>query len=328
MRVAVVGAGMAGLGAARTLNAAGISTVIYEKSRGLGGRVATRRIGDFVFDHGATIISPRGTELESVILNELPTDDLLEIEKPIFLAQDDRVTAVDPEAGKLHRYAYRHGMNTLGKLLAEGLDVRLESTVEKIEKSGPHYTILGESFSHLILTPPFPQTEILLASIHDKRSFPGAQYRKCLSVMFGLDEEVDKPYHALLDPNQSQPLTWLSLEHVKVPGGFRAPVGKSALVVQMSARYSRYSFERSDADVMSETWVDVKRLLNLKSVAPEVSEVKRWRYSHSSNTVSYETANQNRAKILVAGDGISGARTHQAYSVGVRAAKQILEANE
>ncbi|MFM9874432.1 MAG: NAD(P)/FAD-dependent oxidoreductase [Fimbriimonadaceae bacterium] len=328
MRVAVVGAGMAGLGAARTLREAGIATVVFEKSRGFGGRVATRRIADYTFDHGATIVSPRGTELEGVILNELSTDQLVEIVKPIYLSTDDRVTPVDPEAGKIKRFGYQNGVNTLGKLLAVDLDVRLESKVEAIKKDGPHYTILGESFSHVILTAPIPQTEVLLASAGDKRSFAGSQYRKCISIMFGVDEEIDRPYHALLDPNQSQPLTWLSLEHVKIPGGFRAPEGKSALVVQMSARYSRYSFEREDATIIGDTWVDIKRLLKLKVALPEVSGVMRWNYSHASNTVSYETANQLGAKILVAGDGISGARTHQAYAIGIRAANQILAGEE
>lgn len=325
MRVAVVGAGMAGLGAARTLEAAGIAVAVFEKSKGLGGRVATRRIGDYVFDHGATIISPRGAELEQVILNELPGTELVEIERPIYLASDDRVTPVDPEAGKLRRFTYQRGNNTLAKLLADGLDVRLESKVESIEKADHHYRILGEMFSHVVLTAPLPQAEELLHTVHDRRTFNGAQYRKCLSVMFCVDEEVDRPYHALIDPDQSQPLTWLSLEHIKVPGGFRAPMGKSAVLAQMGARYSRYSFDRPDEDILSETWVDVRRLLRIERSDFIEGQVKRWLYSHAANTVGFETANPDGAKIIVAGDGISGARMHQAYAVGIRAAQRLLE---
>ncbi|MBL8067097.1 MAG: FAD-dependent oxidoreductase [Armatimonadetes bacterium] len=325
MRVAVVGAGMAGLGAARTLHAAGIATVVFEKSRGLGGRVATRRIGPYVFDHGATIISPRGTELEQVILDSLPREELVEIDRPIHMASGDRVTPVDPEGGKLRRFSYRQGNNTLAKLLADGLDVRLETQVQSLEKSDHHYRIGGEAFSHVVLTPPLPQAEALLASANDRRTFAGSQYRQCLSVMFCVDEELDRPYHALIDPDQSQPLTWLSLEHVKVPGGFRAPKGKSAVLAQMSARYSRYSFERPDEDILAETWVDVRRVLHISRPDFIEAQVKRWRYSHAANTVGFESANPEGAKILVAGDGLSGARIHQAYSAGVRAAKQIME---
>jgi len=324
VRVAVIGAGMAGLGAARTLQRAGVSLVVFEKSRGFGGRVGTRRIGDYIFDHGATIISPRGTLLEQVILEELPQDELVLIDKPIFMHSDGRVSPVDPESSTLHRYAYQRGVNTLGKLLAADLDVRLETAIEKLAFDGPHYIVNGESFSHVILTAPLPQSQVLLETIKDRRQFTGAQYRKCLSVMFGVEEPVDKPYHALLDPNQSQPLTWLSIENIKVPGAFRSPEGSTAIVAQMSARYSRYSFERSDGDIISETWFDVKRLLGIKAAQPAIKEVKRWQYSHAANTVSFESVNKRGERLLIAGDGIAGARTHQAYLSGVQAAEFLL----
>lgn len=323
MRVAVIGAGMAGLGAARTLHRAGVSVVVFEKSKGFGGRVATRRVDDYVFDHGATIITPRNTILEQVILKELAQDDLVLIDKPIFMHADGRVTPVDPESPRLNRYVYRFGINTLGKLLAGDMEVRLETPVDKLSFDGPHYIVNGESFSHVILTAPLPQSQELLSTIKDRRQFTGAQYRQCLSVMFGVEEVVDKPYHALLDPNQSQPLTWVSLESVKVPGS-RAPEGCSAIVAQMSARYSRYSFERMDDDVVAETWLDVKRLLGIKVAQPVVREVKRWRYSHAANTVSFESVNKRGERLLLAGDGIAGARTHQAYQSGVQAAEFLL----
>ena len=57
--VAIIGAGMAGLAAARALTQAGHTVTLFEKSRGVGGRVATRRIGDCIVDHGAQNIKPQ-----------------------------------------------------------------------------------------------------------------------------------------------------------------------------------------------------------------------------------------------------------------------------
>lgn len=51
--IAVVGAGIAGLLLARELKARGAEVVVFEKSRGLGGRMATKRVGEAVFDTGA-----------------------------------------------------------------------------------------------------------------------------------------------------------------------------------------------------------------------------------------------------------------------------------
>ena len=68
MRVGIIGAGLSGLVAARTLVAAGHGVVVIEKSRGLGGRLAARRVGDTVVDHGTPIFeAPPGSALSDLV---------------------------------------------------------------------------------------------------------------------------------------------------------------------------------------------------------------------------------------------------------------------
>ena len=49
----IIGAGLSGLSAAQTLVRSGRSVLVVDKGRGVGGRLATRRIGDATLDHGA-----------------------------------------------------------------------------------------------------------------------------------------------------------------------------------------------------------------------------------------------------------------------------------
>jgi len=58
--VVIVGAGIAGLSAATELVASGRRVLVLEKSRGVGGRMATRRVGEAVCDHGAQFFTVRG----------------------------------------------------------------------------------------------------------------------------------------------------------------------------------------------------------------------------------------------------------------------------
>jgi predicted NAD/FAD-dependent oxidoreductase len=62
-RIGIVGAGMAGLSCATLLAAAGHRVVLFDKGRGPGGRMATRRVatdlGEVVFDHGAQYLTAR-----------------------------------------------------------------------------------------------------------------------------------------------------------------------------------------------------------------------------------------------------------------------------
>ena len=59
VRIAVIGAGMAGLACAHELLRADAKVTVFERSRGLGGRLATRRQGDLAFDHGAQFVTAR-----------------------------------------------------------------------------------------------------------------------------------------------------------------------------------------------------------------------------------------------------------------------------
>ncbi len=58
--IAVIGARIADLVYAQQLSQAGYSVVVVEKSRGLGGRLATRRLHGTLVDHGACYLKPKG----------------------------------------------------------------------------------------------------------------------------------------------------------------------------------------------------------------------------------------------------------------------------
>ena len=64
--VAVVGAGLAGLVCARRLQQAGYAVTVLEKSRGLGGRMATRRIDGSPLDHGARYVQPQSSQFQAL----------------------------------------------------------------------------------------------------------------------------------------------------------------------------------------------------------------------------------------------------------------------
>ena len=65
--VAVVGAGIAGLAAARALRAAGHSVIVFDKGRGPGGRASSRRAEPFAFDHGAQYFTVRDPRFQTVV---------------------------------------------------------------------------------------------------------------------------------------------------------------------------------------------------------------------------------------------------------------------
>ena len=84
-RIAVIGAGMAGLSCAKHLSEHGVHTTIFEKSRGLGGRLATRRADSGIaFDHGAQFIAARSTLFGNMV-NEAIRNGAADYWRPVNL---------------------------------------------------------------------------------------------------------------------------------------------------------------------------------------------------------------------------------------------------
>ena len=322
MRIGIVGAGICGLAAGRLLHRNGHEVVIFEKSRAVGGRVATRRDGEFVWDTGATSIAPRGKAIEKVLLEELSTEGLIEVVKPIYVHEGLRVRP--GRVGGAKRYTYLKGNTTLAKRLAEGLDIRFNTQVDDIEKTGSDFQFLNERFDALILTAPIPQTTLLLWHLGESRPVANVRYRPCLSVLLGYHSQLPETnYHALLDTEQVHPLTWLSLESVKSPG--RAPEGGAALTAQLSAGYSRQHYELEDQAVVQTVSHFIERLYGPEFQTPASWSVKRWKYSQPESYASFDYVNQKGSKLLIASDALLGGHVEDAFEVGTRTARMLVE---
>ena len=319
MRIAIVGAGVSGLAAAYRLKQLGKEVVVFEKSNGLGGRVNSRqhKLG-YTFDVGATSITPRGKTIERVMLESLPTDQLVKVEKPIWTHTGLRTAPGSSSRNATPRYVYRNGIQTFANLLGPGTDVRLKTDILEIKKSGETFELAGEQFDAAILTPPIPQTCQLLWSLGESRPVANVSYRSCISVMLGYRTEVETPYHALIDIEQVHPLTWLSVESAKSPG--RAPEGGSTFVAQLSARFSRQNYSQPDDYFIDATINFLKHLYGPNFAAPEIAMVKKWKYSQPESLARFETVNPAGAKLIVASDGLMGGHIEDAFECGWRAA--------
>nr|WP_265101714.1 FAD-dependent oxidoreductase [Fimbriimonas ginsengisoli] len=318
----MVGAGICGLAAARSLKQGGHEVVVFEKSRGVGGRIATRRQDGFVWDTGATSFAPRGRTLESVMLSELDTSDLVTLDKAIYIHNGLRPMASDHRPAGL-RYTYRSGNTKLPKLLAAETDVRLSTHIDELERAGDGFRIGGEGFDALILTAPIPQSSLLLWGIGESRPTANAKYRACISVNVGYHVELPPTkYHALLDPEQRHPLNWLSLESVKSPD--RAPAGGSALGAQLGPAFSLEQYDTPDAELVDIVGSFLAQLYGPAFREPVSSSVKRWKYAQPVGYASFEEVNPEGSRLILASDALLGGRVEEAYEVGLRAANLLL----
>jgi len=120
IRVAIVGTGMAGLACARRLASAGVAPVLFDKGRGPGGRLATRRAEGLQFDHGAQYVTARDPGFAGVLQG----------------LQTQGVAAPWPDGSGRTRLVGVPGMSGLARAMAQGLDVRQQRQVTSIRPVG------------------------------------------------------------------------------------------------------------------------------------------------------------------------------------------------
>ena len=123
--VLIVGAGVSGLVAARELQNAGRSVLLLDKGRGLGGRLASRRMGEATFDHGAQFVTTRDTRFGAILQNASEAGVLTQW-----------CQGFTPDAGGHTRWRGAPAMTGFAKYLARGLETRMEMQVLAVRCSG------------------------------------------------------------------------------------------------------------------------------------------------------------------------------------------------
>ena len=160
-RVAIVGAGLAGLTVARQIGDIA-QTVIFEKSRGTGGRMATRRAPPFEFDHGAQYFTAREPEFIATI-RSWQQAGIVDIWQSRFVELDRGAVVTERQwDADFPHFVGKPGMSAIGRHLSAGLDVRLQTAVGAVTPQGSGWQLVGPDGSELgvfdwvIVTAPAP----------------------------------------------------------------------------------------------------------------------------------------------------------------------------
>lgn len=317
-RVVIIGAGVAGLTAARRL-AESYDVIVLDKGRGVGGRLATRRIGDATFDHGAQFITTHTAEFAEVVAQWV--DDGVAV--PWFRGRIGPHGATDADGHG--RFRGVRSMNAIAKDLAVGLDVRTATLVASVRRERDAWTVTIDDGSALeadaiIMTAPVPQTLALLAAgdvevaSDEMEALTAIAYDPCLALMAVLDGPSGLAAPGAVDPSAG-PIDWMADNHVK--GVSAVP----AVTIHATAEFSRSHWDATDDDIAEELLGAAALDAN---VVPGARSIQRWRYARPSVEHPERCLVIDGPRPLVcAGDAFGGAKVEGAALSGAAAARAI-----
>lgn len=321
-KVAVIGAGIAGLNCARILQDHGLSVKIFEKSRGPGGRAGTRRTGDLALDHGADGFRATG-EVFARFTRSWREDG-------VIADWQDGVTG-------------QPRMSTLSRHLAADLDVSYENLVASI----PDRDLADYDWT--VLAIPAPQALAIVPQAGEI-GLDRVTYRPQLTAMLVLAQPLPQPLpqprptnEAVTDFEDDAVLGRIIDQNTKP--GRSGPRGKQgtkqgakqgteqryAYVIQASEAFTSEHLETDQDSMALQLWGHLRHKLGLSSdVTPLYLAGQRWRYAHVDKPFGARLAVLPQIRLGLCGDWAAGEEDmklcgiERAFNSGAAMAGQIL----
>jgi len=311
-KVAIIGAGMAGLAAAERLAAGGVGSLIFEKSRGFGGRMATRRTGDLQFDHGAQFFTARG---------------------PAFFAQTSRWR----EAGVVDEwsagsYVGAPGMTAPARAMAANHACVTQAQVSRLMRGDAGWSVCDDrgviaapgngSYEAVILAVPAPQAIPLAASAGARMpSLQHVEYAPCVALMLAFAPETQCPLKTWMKTDFS-PLAWIARNSSK-PGRSR---DAQTWVAHARPDWSREHLETSPEELRAPLLAAFRRATGILDDPTHIS-AHRWRYALVEQALGVPCLFDADAMLGACGDWCLGRRVECAYDSGCAMADTLLQSH-
>lgn len=327
--VVIIGAGMAGLVCAQQLTQAGYSVLVVEKSRGFGGRVATRRLHDTCADHGACYLKPKG-KLMTQFVELLIQRNVLQVWNGTFMEKTQNiVSSMQP------RYVSPNGMSSIAKFLAQGLDVILEQRVVEVNFDDNQWRLTLESTTApitakgLIIAIPAPQALTLLEPLEGSilnstfiNKLRSVEFFPSITVMAGYPAtSTPLPQWKAITFENDNILGWIGFDSTK-----RLNPSQPVFVVQSSADFAAQNLETQDLQPVGQQMLrTVANSVGFDWLAsPDWLQVHRWRYAFPKHPLqeTFLTA-ETLQPLVCCGDWCGGNLISGAVDSGLSAASAV-----
>ncbi len=317
--VAIVGAGLSGLMAGRTLRDHGFRVTLFDKGRRPGGRANTREHGIHRFDHGAQYFTARYSTVQRTVRSWIEQRVVAEWSGTLVRIEGDERT----HAKEATRYVGVPGMIDVAKHLAVELDVHAGVRVEEIRRDGTLWSVQDVSgsslgrFDRIVIAVPAAQAVPLLSAVPQLQEVAaGIDMAPCWAGMFAFERSLALDFDGAFLADG--PFSWFARDSSK-PG---RPAGER-WVLHAGPEWTREHVHEERGRVADHM---VAHLAERFGPLPEVTfrRAHRWGYALATDPVSRGALYDGELGLAACGDWCWGGRIEGALLSGIAAAERIL----
>ncbi|WP_341707468.1 FAD-dependent oxidoreductase [Halopseudomonas sp.] len=319
--VAIIGAGMAGISAARQLKEAGVAVELFDKSRGTGGRMSSKRTDHGEFDIGTQYFTARHGAFRAEV-ERWHASGWVDTWQPNLYRIDEQ--GMQPSTDEQHRYVGSPRMTALSRALLEDLPLHNSVRITALDKheqgwlltdaDGNHYG----PFDRVVVATPAPQAVPLLSAAPQLAKAAeqiGMEPGWAVSVSFATP--LNTPVEAAFV--RTGPLDWICANHSK-PGRSAA----CTWVLQSTPQWAAAHLETPPAKVADLLLEALGETLHTALPATTLVHAHRWLYARPAEDSEWGALAAPDLGLYVCGDWCLAGRLEGAWLSGRHAAHAVL----
>ncbi|MHA2501695.1 MAG: NAD(P)/FAD-dependent oxidoreductase [Candidatus Kariarchaeaceae archaeon] len=314
-RVAIIGAGISGLACALHLNPDIFDITIFDKSRSKGGRISTKRVEDYHFDHGVQYISPTDSPFK-LELEQWQSEGVIKEWKGVLgemVGSKIEPTVVSPV------YVGSPKMSQIGQHLMEGLDHAkfvFSTRIASVFKKFNEWYLMDDAdeifggFDFIIVTIPAPQASDLLKDYgYLTEILSQVETSPRWALLVGLKHKLQVQYDGVF-VNDS-PIRWMARNNSKPDRP-----NMESWVVHASREWSARNVNEDREWVNTKLFEEFLKITGFEEIETEFKQVHLWRYAIVDRPLNQNFILDNNRNIGLTGDYCMGNNIEAAYLSG------------
>lgn len=322
-RIAIIGAGLSGLSAARMLDAAGHAVQLFDKSRGSGGRLSSKRSPCGDLDLGGQYFTARDPDFCRAVEDWQAQGWIAPWTPRIYQSRQGRLQTSDDQQT---RWVGTPRMSALTRHLLADLPVRFATRICEIFRGDQHWQLLDADgqlhgpFSHVLIATPAAQASPLLAAAPELAACAASTpMQPVWAVALSFSQPLPTPMQACFV--QDSPLAWIARNSSKP----QRSEPSDNWVLHASSDWTGQHLDLPAAEVIEKLAAAFGKVLGSPLPDAEFSLAQRWLYARPAADSQVGALADPQRRIYACGDWCQSGRVEGAWLSGRMAANQILQ---
>ena len=311
-KIGIIGAGIAGLSCAKQLLNAGFEVQIFDKSRGVGGRMSHRVFDQWHADHGAQYFTANHPQFVEELQEWLLNGVAQEWHGKIVNFCDGEFSE---KKNQTKRFVGVPAMTAPAKFLAKNMSVSLSQTITEIRKNQKKWQLVSEEsgvltdeFDYLVFAIPPIQAKKIIGQQSDSLSLicEQANMLPCWTLLAYFKEPLGLDFDAAFV--QDNIFSWIARDNSK-PGR----VNSHAWVAQANPDWS---LKQINLNKLEAEKILLQEFEKISGVASDFNQIQLWRYAKLETPTTQNFAIDENTQLALCGDWLRNSKVEDAWLSG------------